>query len=88
MGSPVNQRERIMGKYRKKPVVIEADIYCLGMEDGFMTIGEAITKGLVSASFVQPECAKFKGIPYIKTLEGYHFVSEGDFIITVVNRER
>lgn len=75
-------------KYRKKPAVIEAEEYKLGLEDGFATIGEAITQGLNSGSYVQSECAKFKGVPYIETLEGRHFISEGDFIITGVEGER
>lgn len=74
-------------KFRKKPVIIDADIYSIGMEDGFMTIGEAITNGL-REPYNHPECAKFKGVPYISTLEGYHFISEGDYIITGVEGER
>lgn len=77
-----------MTKYRKKPIVIDADVYKIGMEDGFMTIGEAIISGLKKESYIHPKSAMFKGIPYIKTLEGYHFISEGDFIIIGVKGER
>ncbi len=77
-----------MGKYRKKPVIVNADIYSLGMEDGFATIGEAITQGLKQNEYRQPECTKFKGIPFITTLEGRHFISKGDYIITGVRGER
>ena len=66
----------------KKPVKINADVYTLGMEDGLLTIGEAICMGYESKNYKQPECTHFKGIPYIKTLEGKHFISEGDYIIT------
>jgi len=51
-----------MAKFRKKPVIVEANIYSLGMEDGFATLGEAITQGLRQSSYKHPECAKFKGI--------------------------
>jgi uncharacterized protein YbaR (Trm112 family) len=76
-------------RFRKKPVEIEAEQYRLGLEDGFMTIGEAITRGLVSEGYAHPKCAHFKGIPYLQTLEGaYQFISEGDWIITGVEGER
>ena len=77
-----------MGRYRKLPIEVEADVYTLGMEDGLMTSGEAIINGWKNKSYVHPACAKFKGIPYIETLEGYHFISEGDYIITGVESER
>ena len=75
-------------KYIKKPIPIEAEVYTIGMEDGFMSIGNAITSGLAAKTFTQPECAKFQGVPYIKTLEGCHFISDGDYIITGVQGER
>jgi hypothetical protein len=77
-----------MPKYRKKPVVVEAEVYAIGMEDGFATIGDAITQGLRQEHYKHPACAHFKGIPFISTLEGKHFISEGDFIITGVRGER
>ncbi len=72
----------------KKPVRINADVYKLGMEDGFATIGEAINQGIKFEHYEQPECTDFKGIPYIETLEGKHFISEGDYIITGIMGER
>ena len=77
-----------MGKFRKKPVVVEAEIYRLGLEDGFDTIGEAIVSGLKNSGYQHPECAKFKGVPFIQTLEGKHYISEGDWIITGVEDEK
>ncbi len=77
-----------MPKFRKKPVVIDADVYSLGMEDGFATIGEAITKVWRQEGYKHPECAKFKGVPFISTLKGNHFISEGDYIITGIHGER
>jgi|LSQX01.3.fsa_nt_gb hypothetical protein len=75
-----------MAKYRKKPVVVDAEVYREGMEDGFDTIGEAIVSGLNSESYKNP--VSFKGVPYIQTLEGKHYISEGDYIITGVAGER
>lgn len=66
-----------MTKYRKKPVVIDAEIYKKGMEDGFAHIDDHDS----------PEF--FGGIkPFIKTLEGKMFISDGDFIITGIRGER
>lgn len=53
-------------KYRKKPVVIEAEVYQPGMEDGFTE----------------------EKIPFIRTLEGNHLITPGDYIITGVKGER
>jgi hypothetical protein len=52
-------------KFRKKPVVIEAEQYRSGLEDGFEN-----------------------GIPYIETLEGKHYITKGDWIVTGVKQER
>lgn len=54
-----------MPKFRKKPVIIEAEVYHPGLEDGFEN-----------------------GRPYIETLEGRHYISPGDWIITGVKGER
>lgn len=77
-----------MPKFRKKPVVIEAEQYRLDLEDGFATIGEAIIAGYSQSTYRRPRCAEFYGIPYIDTLEGRHFIGEGDWIITGVAGER
>lgn len=103
-----------MGFYRKKPVVVEADIYCRGMEDGFAVIhdGELFGDGmdrvaramddkgepeytsenfsyerLLEVALGDPEYLDALR-PYINTLEGRHFISEGDFIITGIKGER
>lgn len=79
-----------MPKYRKKPVIVEAELYREGLEDGFefysvdgryiryMTKEEMKTKGYPKA------CEH----PVIQTLEGRMKISEGDYIITGVNGER
>ena len=66
-------------KFRKKPVIIDAEQYRPGLEDGFdnLTIHE---NGLVEFG---------EGItPFINTLEGKHYITEGDWIITGVKGER
>ncbi|MDR4318691.1 Prophage Lp2 protein 33 [Niallia circulans] len=65
-----------MSKYRKKPVVVEAELYREGLEDGFT---------------LAPIAENVRGVvmkPYIKTLEGDMIVSPGDYIITGVKGER
>lgn len=52
-------------KFRKKPVVIEAEVYRPGLEDGFEN-----------------------GRPYIETLEGRHYISSGDYVVTGIRGER
>ena len=71
-----------MTRWRKKPVVIEADIYAPGMEDG-------IDRMPVSKldKFGYPELVP-QDRPYIETLEGRHYITEGDYIITGVKGER
>ncbi|MDD4482678.1 MAG: hypothetical protein PHP18_05620 [Bacilli bacterium] len=54
-------------KFRKKPVIIEAELYKPGMEDSI---------------------DKLTNKPYIKTLEGNHIITDGDWIITGVKGER
>jgi hypothetical protein len=67
--------------FRKKPVVIEAAIYEFGMEDGFVVDGRYYDKS-------GPVPRSMKRIPAIKTLEGRHEISPGDWIITGVKGER
>jgi hypothetical protein len=71
-------------KYRKKTVVIDAELYKLGMEDGVQ---------LSDGSFHAYEDKEYPLIfclcmPAIKTLEGWHIISEGDYIITGIKGER
>ena len=75
-------------KYRKKPVVIEAEQYKEGMEDGFeeryidhnhpnRTFGIKVSE---KDTLVQ--------VPFIETLEGRHLITKGDWIITEIQGER
>ena len=70
-----------MPKFRKKPVVIEAKLYEFGDEDGFVVDGRYYDK-----SGPVPRAMNRK--PAIKTLEGFHEVTPGDWIITGVKGER
>ncbi len=62
-----------MAKYRKKPEIIEAEVYRPGLEDGFYYVN----------NFGSEEM-----IPYIKTLECTIRISPGDYIITGDKGER
>lgn len=99
-----------MAKYRKKPIVIEAEVYKEGMEDGwhlfftgnlsegeikFRTKQEAydFIKNNEGANHLWEEDRKYeiiyeKPLPYINTLEGKHYISEGDYIIIGIKGER
>jgi hypothetical protein len=60
-------------KYRKKPIVIDAEPYHEGLEDGIEKYG--------SKEFPINR-------PYINTLEGKHYINPTDWIITGVRGER
>jgi len=82
-----------MPKYRKKPIVIEAEVYHKGLEDGFDKFNwNAKTDkwDLVNAWFTAWGSAPANSvpIPFIDTLEGKHYISPKDFIITGVKGER
>ncbi len=73
-------------KYRKKPVVIEA----FEFKENFMEIGtncEGVPDWGISAYDDGTIYFDDKDECYIKTLEGDHHVSIGDFIIRGVNGE-
>ena len=76
-----------MAKYRKKPVVIEAEAYRRGLEDGFEYADQLefpVTDGMYEASIVDG----VRLYPYIDTAEGRHYISAGDYIITGIENER
>lgn len=86
-------------KYRKIPVEVEADIYKLGMEDGFcfenyitpdkvehlvwFPLHIAEPNNVLDKIYQNKRC-----YPYIKTLEGNRFITDGDYIITGIKGER
>lgn len=75
-----------MSKYIKNPIPVEAEIYRYGLEDGFDEIDVAINSGLNTQCYTIP--INTNKVPYIKTLEGKHYISDGDYIITGVDGER
>ncbi|WP_432408736.1 hypothetical protein [Wukongibacter sp. M2B1] len=75
-----------MAKYIKKPIPIEAVEYRVGLEDGFDDIEVAVNNGLNTDAYKSP--INGEKVPYILTLEGKHYISIGDYIITGVNGER
>lgn len=63
-------------KFRKKPIIVEAEQWFYGKE-----IDGVIDKPMpLSGLNLMP--------PYIETLEGRLFVNEGDWIITGINGEK
>jgi hypothetical protein len=75
-----------MAKYRKKPVEVEARLYVPGLEDGYACYelsGKFV--GYFDKNGSLPKC---KRVPAIKTLEGFHEISDGDWIITGIKGER
>lgn len=71
-------------KYRKKPIVVEAERYSPGMEDGFEC--PAAFCPWDGLSGCKNQCGE--GKPFIRTLEGKLLISHGDYIITGVKGER
>lgn len=75
-------------KFRKKPVIVDAVQYTPGLEDGYAcyaTDGGRFVGYHDKRTPVPPE---FRKEPAIKTLEGFHEISAGDWIITGVAGER
>lgn len=79
-----------MTKYRKKPVIIEAEIFKSGLEDGFDTIDiikyEGQNINLDELEYFETDYGR--KYPYIRTLEGKHYIHKGSYIITGVKGER
>lgn len=75
-----------MAKYVKKKIVVEAEQYRIGLEDGIDSIEVAICHGLDETTYKSPLTPN--KAPYILTLEGKHYISQGDFIIKGVRGER
>ena len=76
-----------MAKYRKKPVVIEAEVYHEGMEDGFNCY-RVITGEFIGYFDKNGAIPKTNRRPVIQALKGNMEVSAGDYIITGIKGER
>ena len=74
-----------MSKYRKIALV-EAEVYHEGLEDGWEYEDEIPM--MTPAMFAVSKVDGVRLYPYINTLEGKHFIGEGDYIITGVKGER
>lgn len=72
-------------RYRKKPIIIDAEPYRIGLEDGFKCIRNNCIYENQQHNKCE-ECKLYK--PYIKTLEGDHYILGTDFIITGVKGEK
>jgi len=76
----------IMAKYRKKPVVVDAEQWFPDKPvEGVIPLTEApmVNPVLIAETGYRPE-----QLGYIRTLEGGHIVSPGDWIITGVKGEK
>ncbi|MEK3697986.1 MULTISPECIES: hypothetical protein [unclassified Paenibacillus] len=79
-------------KFRKKAVIVDAVQYTPGLEDGYACY--AIEGGSRAGRFVgyhdkrTPIPPGFRKVPAIRTLEGFHEISAGDWIITGIAGER
>lgn len=69
-------------RYRKKPICIEAVQHGAQAEVSTAKVPEWFTDAVVDGTVY-----KINGEIYIKTLEGNHHVSKGDFIIRGVQGE-
>lgn len=72
-----------MAKYRKKPVVIEAIQYTEQMR-----VDDKLPEGVKICYWENPPNKEPGDYPTIRTLEGDHMVSDGDYIITGIKGER
>jgi hypothetical protein len=75
-----------MAQYRKKPVVIDAVLYAPGMEDGYACY--EIGGRFLGYYDKDGPIPRVQQNPAIKTLEGFHEITPGDYVITGVNGER
>ena len=76
-----------MTKYRKKPIVVEAELFEMGMEDGYGCWQlDGTFVGFCKKGGALP---KVNRKPAIKTLEGWYEVKVGKhYIVTGVKGER
>ena len=74
-------------KFRKKPVIVDAVQYTPGLEDGYACyeIGGRFVGYYDKAVHLPSHTLR---VPAIKTLEGFHEISAGDWIITGILGER
>jgi hypothetical protein len=91
-----SERVADAGFFLKKRIPIRAEKYRPGLEDGFcwlfptgaMSFVGPFPGGSYGDPGEPPSDSHAKRVPFIKTLEGCHAISEGDWIITGVKGER
>lgn len=77
-----------MALYRKKPVTVEAELFKLGMEDGYACY-HIFNGGFIGYYFKGEPVPKTDIRPAIKTLHGWYEVEEGKhYIVTGVKGGR
>lgn len=77
-----------MVKYRKKPIVVEAELFKMGMEDGYASY-PIFSDRLLGYYHKDGALPKNNLKPAIKTLEGWYEVKEGrHYIVTGIKGER
>lgn len=76
-----------IAKYQKKPIIVEAEMFKLGMEDGYACYS---LSGEFTGHFAKGEpLPRNNRKPAIKTLEGWYEVEEEKhFIVTGIKGER
>lgn len=81
-----------MSKYRKKPLIIEAELFKRGMEDGYAahSLSFSSSRGKFLGFYdKEGPIPKVCLYPAIKTLEGWYEVEEGKhYIVTGIKGER
>ena len=77
-----------MAKWRKKPIIVEAEVYHKGMEDGWERCSSLTCGEYRRFDWECKNCPVHASKPYINTLEGKMFISKGDYIIVGVQGER
>jgi hypothetical protein len=85
-----------MAKYQKKPLIIEAEPYKKGLEDGiepYYYEGSLAELWRLVEPGIGPNGATCNEdgavyVPWLNTLEGKHYISPNDYIITGIQGER
>lgn len=80
-----------MARFRKKPVVIEAEQWIPGQNDALIEAIGMVNHGDRETTVKSDDGQRFKvpaGYGLIPTLEGAHVVTPGDWLITGVNGEQ
>ena len=78
-----------MAKYRKKSVVIEAEVFRFGLEDSSECSHGSCKYSVDDDNYCNCEGIKCEHAEYyIDTLEGRMKINEGDYIVTGIKGER